>query len=83
MLAGRTGLTIENQPSDQAPRTFFGDAVQRCHADVFDAVVELPPSGLKSIAVTSLELDEQFEVDTDPYNRTGSHFVAALRDKRD
>lgn len=50
---------------------------------VFDAVVELPPSGLKSIAVTSLELDEQFEVDTDPYNRTGSHFVAALRDKRD
>ena len=49
----------------------------------FDAVVELPSSGLKNIEVTSLELDEQFEVDTDPYNRTGSHCVAALRKNQD
>lgn len=56
----------------------------RAASDVIvDDVVELPPSGFKNIEVTSFELDEQFEVDTDPYNRTGSHFVAALRRKQD
>lgn len=48
-----------------------------------DDVVEVPSSGLKNIEVTSLELDEEFEAETDPYNRTGSHFVAALRRKQD
>jgi len=42
-------------------------------------VVNLPSAGLEKIEVKSLELDERYEVDTDPYNRTGSHFVAALR----
>jgi len=50
---------------------------------IIDDVVEVPSGGLKNIEVTSLELDEQFEVDTDPYNRTGSHFVAALRRNKD
>ena len=50
---------------------------------LIDDVVELTSSGFKNIEVTSLELDEQHEVDTDPYNRTGSHFVAALRRKQD
>lgn len=48
-----------------------------------DDVVDVPSSGLKNIEVTSLELDEEFEAETDPYNRTGSHFVAALRRKQD
>ena len=48
-----------------------------------DSVAALPSSGLENIEVTSLEIDEQFEVDTDPYNRTGSHCVAALRRKSD
>lgn len=42
-----------------------------------------PASYLENVEVKSLELDQQFEVDTDPYNRTGSHFVAALRRKQD
>ena len=48
-----------------------------------DDIKALPKSGLEDIEVTSLELDEQFEVDTDPYNRTGSHCVAALRRNSD
>lgn len=40
---------------------------------------ELLSSSLENIEVASLELDERFDVDTDPYNRTGSHFVAAIR----
>ena len=44
-------------------------------------VTALPSSDLENVEVTSLELDERFEVDTDPYNRTGSHYVAALRRK--
>lgn len=43
----------------------------------------LPPGDLENIEVTALELDERLDVDTDPYNRTGSHFVAALRRKDD
>lgn len=46
-----------------------------------DEVDKLPSGNLGQVEVTSLELDEQFEVDTDPYNRTGSHCVAALRRK--
>lgn len=46
-------------------------------------VAVLPSGGLENIEVTSLELDEQYEMETDPYNRTGSHFVAALRRKDD
>lgn len=48
-----------------------------------DNLVPPPAGGLENLEVTSLELDQQFEVDTDPYNRTGSHFVAALRRKDD
>ena len=48
-----------------------------------DNVVAMPAGKPEKIGITSLELDEQFEVDTDPYNRTGSHFVAALRRKED
>ena len=48
-----------------------------------DNTKALPSSSLENIEVTSLELDDRFEVDTDPYNRTGSHFVAALRRKDD
>ena len=48
-----------------------------------DQIAELPSGSLGSLEVTSLELDERFEVDTDPYNRTGSHYVAALRRKDD
>ena len=48
-----------------------------------DEAATLQSGSLENIEVTSLELDEQFEVDTDPYNRTGSHYVAALRRKDD
>ena len=44
---------------------------------------ELSSSSLENVEITSLELDERFEVDTDPYNRTGSHYVAAIRRKDD
>ena len=48
-----------------------------------DAISASPANDLENIEVTSLELDERYEVDTDPYNRTGSHCVAALRRKSD
>ena len=48
-----------------------------------DEVIELPSEGLRKIEVTSLELDEKFDVDTDPYNRTGQFLVDALRLKDD
>ena len=48
-----------------------------------DEVIELPSEGLRKIEVTSLELDEKFDVDTDPYNRTGQFLVDALRRKDD
>ena len=48
-----------------------------------DDATPLSSGNLDNIEVTSLELDERFEVDTDPYNRTGSHYVAALRRKDD
>lgn len=57
---------------------------QKTAVDVnIEDAVELPSGGLKAIEVTSLEFDDQYEADTDPYNRTGSHFVAALRRKQD
>ena len=60
----------------QVPHKTPGPAVAELSGD---NVTVLPSGDLENIEVTSLELDEQFEVDTDPYNRTGSHFVAALR----
>ncbi len=63
----------------QVPHKTLGQLV----AEPGDDIAALPKSGLDSIEVTSLELDEQFEIDTDPYNRTGSHYVAALRRKDD
>ena len=48
-----------------------------------DEIVELPSTGLEDVEVTSLELDDQFDVDCDPYNRTGQHYVEALRRKKD
>ena len=57
------------------------DAAIADHAG--DNIVAMPAGNRARIGISSLELDEQFEVDTDPYNRTGSHFVAALRRKED
>lgn len=65
--------------SKQVPHKTPGQAV----AEPDDNSATPTKSGLDEIEITSLELDEQFEVDTDPYNRTGSHYVAALRRKDD
>ena len=65
--------------SKQVPHKTPGQAT----AELDDDIEALSKSSLEDIEVTSLELDEQFDVDTDPYNRTGSHCVAALRRKSD
>ena len=48
-----------------------------------DDVVDLPAADLDNIEVTALELDEEFNTETDPYNRTGQFLVGALRRKQD
>ena len=61
--------------SKQLPQRPPGEA----DAEQHDDDKELLSSSLENIEVASLELDERFDVDTDPYNRTGSHFVGAIR----
>ena len=48
-----------------------------------EGVVELPSADLDKLEITSLELDDQFDTETDPYNRTGQFLVDALRRKQD
>lgn len=36
---------------------------------------------IRKIDVTSLQLDESYEDDGDPYNNTGRHLVAAIRNR--
>lgn len=39
-------------------------------------------TAVEEIAVTSLQIDESYEVDSDPYNSTGKFLAEALRAKR-
>lgn len=38
-------------------------------------------SVIRKIEVTSLQLDDSFDGDGDPYNNTGRHLVKAIREK--
>ena len=46
-----------------------------------DEVAKRLSIDFEDVEGTSLELDEQFDRDTDPYNRTGQYLVDALRRK--
>ena len=61
-------------------KTQLDDAQRKVAADELQ---ELPSADLASIELKSLKLDEQYDADCDPYNRTGQHYVEALRRKHD
>lgn len=42
---------------------------------------EVNQSAVQNVEVTSLQIDESYDVDCDPYNCTGQHLVDALRAK--
>lgn len=46
-----------------------------------DQAVELKLSTIDKIEVTSLQIDESYDVDCDPYNRTGQFLVDAVKKK--
>ena len=61
-------------------KTPFDKAQKEASSEQLD---QLPSADLDNVELTSLELDVAYDVDCDPYNRTGEHFVDALRRKHD
>lgn len=47
-----------------------------------DKAVRRPTRVLPDVEATTLEIDDEYAVDCDPYNRTGQHCVEALRHKK-
>jgi len=68
-------MSAEKTAPSKAPAGLGTDKLKITEA------AEVNQSAVKNVEVTSLQIDESYDVDCDPYNCTGQHLVDALRAK--
>lgn len=68
-------MSIEKTEPRNAPTRSAGSNTE------LDQAVELRLSTIDKIEVTSLRIDESYDVDCDPYNCTGQFLVDAVKKK--